>query len=110
MTADLSQTLDELILGCENVLRSIDEARKADNRRKEFESALIEIALNQKDDKQITKEMKELDKKLTDLENDIKKRIKELSDQLDSVKNVYNERIKEGIGEIKEIARPGKNV
>ncbi len=110
MTADLNQALDKLILSCENVLRSIDEARKADNRRRELESALIEITLNHKEDRQITKEMEELDKKLVDIENDIKKRIKELSKRLESVKNAYNERVKKGVGEIRELVRPGKNV
>ncbi|MCD6478917.1 MAG: hypothetical protein J7L44_03465 [Candidatus Diapherotrites archaeon] len=110
MTADLNQALDELIMGCENVLRSIDEARKADNRKRELESALIEMALNQKEDEHVTKELEELDKTLAKLEGDIKKRVMEISKRLECVKDVYNERIKEGIGEIKEIARPGRNV
>ena len=107
MSEDLNKELNDAIMKCEDILRNIGEARSTVNRKRELESALIEVALNQKGDEQITKEMQKIDGTLADLENTIKEDVNKLADQLDLLKDSYNERTEEKIGDIKEIVRPG---
>jgi len=110
MREDAEATLNEMLLISENILRTIEEVRKADNRKRELEAALIEATLNKKSDKEITQELENIEASLSEVEEKLKTQLKELSKKMAAIKDIYNNRIKESIGEIREIARTGKNV
>lgn len=110
MNESVETTLNEMLLMSENILQSIEEVRKADNRRRELEAALVEAALNKKRDKEITRELENIEALLSEVEEKLKTQLKELSKKMDSIKDIYNKRIKESVGEIREIARSAKNV
>jgi|GEM_PF-2693062 len=111
MPEDFIKELNELLVQTENVLHSIDEIRRANNRRAELESELIEITLNQKkDDSKITQEIQMVDAIIEGLKSDIKNKLQALSNGFETLKAAYNERMKETTGEIKEIVGAEKNV
>lgn len=110
MSEDFISTISDLILQSENILRAISELRKADNRRKEIESELIESAMNKREDPRILHEAEIVDAVISDLRKDITARVVTLSESMEKLKAKYNERFKGSIGEFKDLGRGGKNV
>ena len=109
MSEDVEATLNEMLLMSENILRTIEEVRKADNRKRELEAALIEATLNKKSDKEIVEELENIEASLSEVEEKLKTQLKELSKKMEVIKDIYNNRIRESVGEIREITRAGKN-
>ncbi|MCX8189726.1 MAG: hypothetical protein N3F05_00660 [Candidatus Diapherotrites archaeon] len=110
MSEEFIDIISDLILQSENILRSISELRKADNRRKEIESELIESAMSKREDPRILHEADIIDAVISDLRKDIINRIITLSESMDKLKTKYNERFKNSIGEFKDLGHGDKNV
>ncbi len=109
MNVDVKTRLNEMLLITENILRTIEEIRKADNRKRELEAALIEATLNRKGSGNIEKELEEIDNMLKDVEEKLRVQLKELDKRMEELRRVYNERVKESVGEIREIAKVQAN-